>query len=81
MSNRSSSFATGSRSRIQTIKLGHADWVVAGRDAVWVENATDKTVVRINPATGERVSSLLLPPTERAISEAGGLFWISVWPG
>ena len=65
---------------IQTIKLGHADWVVAGRDAVWVENATDKTVVRINPATGERVARLRLPPTEKAIGEAGGLFWVSVWP-
>ena len=65
---------------IQTIKLGHADWVVAGRDAVWVENATNRTVVRINPATGETVSTLRLPPTEKAIGAAGGSFWVSVWP-
>jgi hypothetical protein len=65
---------------IQAIKLGHADWVVAGRNAVWVENATNKTVVRINPATGEVVSRLRLPKTEKAIGEAGGLFWVAVWP-
>jgi streptogramin lyase len=65
---------------IQTIKLGHADWVVAGQDAIWVENQTDKTVVRLNPATGEPVSTLHLPPTERAIGEAGNALWVGVWP-
>jgi DNA-binding beta-propeller fold protein YncE len=65
---------------IQTIKLGHADWVVAGRDAVWVENATNKTVVRLNPATGELVSTLRLPPTEKAIGEAGDALWVAAWP-
>jgi streptogramin lyase len=65
---------------IQTVELGHADWIVAGRDAVWVENATNNTVVRLDPATGEAVSRLRLPPTARAIGEAEGLFWVSVWP-
>ena len=65
---------------IQTIKLGHADWVVAGRDAVWVENATNNTVARLNPATGEVVSRLRLPPTATAVGEADGSLWVGVWP-
>jgi streptogramin lyase len=65
---------------IQTIKLGHADWIVAGRDAVWVENATNHTVARINPATGEVVARIVLPKTEKAFGEAAGFFWVAVWP-
>jgi hypothetical protein len=54
--------------------------IEAWRNAVWVENATNHTVMRINPATGEVVTRIVLPKTAKAIGEAADLFWVAVWP-
>jgi hypothetical protein len=36
--------------------------------------------MRINPATGEVVTRIVLPKTAKAIGEAADLFWVAVWP-
>jgi streptogramin lyase len=65
---------------IHTTHLERADWLAAGPDGVWVENDLNHTAARINPATGEVVSRLLLPKTTKAINYLGGALSIVAFP-
>jgi class 3 adenylate cyclase len=65
---------------IQTFKLPRTDGVTAGRDAVWVENALNRTAVKINPVTGQIASRIVLPRTTNWVGELGDSLWVGVWP-
>jgi hypothetical protein len=65
---------------IHTTQLARADWLAAGPGAVWVQNDLNHTAVRINPATGDVVSRLLLPQTTKAIDYLGGALSVVVFP-
>jgi hypothetical protein len=60
---------------IQTVDLGRADWVKAGRDAVWVATSSHG-VTRLNPATGDVVGRLVLPTTTLDYGESDSIFWV-----
>jgi class 3 adenylate cyclase/outer membrane protein assembly factor BamB len=64
---------------LQTIDLGRTDWIKAGNDAIWVQDGAHE-LTRLNPATGEPVSHLVLPRTAGDFGEGDGRLWVLVWP-
>jgi class 3 adenylate cyclase/streptogramin lyase len=65
---------------IHTTHVGRADWLAAGSTGVWAQNDANHTATRINPATGEVVSILLLPKTTEAIDYLGGALSVVAFP-
>ena len=64
---------------VQTIDLGRSDWIKAGKDAIWVQNGAHE-LTRLNPATGDPVSHLILPRTAGDFGEGDGRLWVLMWP-
>jgi hypothetical protein len=65
---------------IHTTHLARADWLAAGPTGVWAQNDLTHTAMRMNPATGEVVSRLLLPKTTQAIDYLGGALSVVAFP-
>jgi class 3 adenylate cyclase len=65
---------------IRPIHLPRADALAVGPDAVWVVNGRAHTALRLDPATGDVVYRLRLPPTAQAIADWAGSLWVGVWP-
>src|SRR4029079_4830045 len=55
-------------------------FMTAGEGAVWVQNRTDGSVSRIDPATNRETARVAAKARRRAvvISAGGGLVWLSV---
>ncbi|MGH3077087.1 MAG: BTAD domain-containing putative transcriptional regulator, partial [Gaiellaceae bacterium] len=50
--------------------------VAAGAGSIWVGNLEDRSLTRIDPATGEVVSTIPLPATPDAITFGRGALWV-----
>jgi len=69
----------GAAPTTEPIRVGDAPTAVAvGAGAVWVANAGDGTVSRIDPAKREVVETIHLGNAPSGIAVGGGAVWVSV---
>ena len=52
--------------------------VAVGEGGVWVASSLDRTVTRLDPATGEIVATIELGNEPQRLAAGGGAVWVSV---
>jgi YVTN family beta-propeller protein len=68
--------------RAVTVTVGRAPFAIAvGRDAVWVTNRGDGTVMRIDPRTNKVVKTIRLRYKPQGIAAGAGAIWVAVGQG
>jgi YVTN family beta-propeller protein len=66
---------------IKAISVGESPVAVAvGEGSVWVANASDRSVARINPRTNEVVKTISVEHRPQSIAAAGGVIWVTLRP-
>jgi YVTN family beta-propeller protein len=67
---------------LRIITVGRGPEALAyGEGALWVANAKDGSVMRIDPAKGRVVRTIHVGGSPRGIATGAGRVWVTVQPG